>query len=137
MLQECFRHGPAVYYGHAAESDPETVRRPNGGIHMKRTILAIMLVLAAFAAWGQDLAAFQSGFQTFATDMAATLSYNATVGNNWSDAYIGQFPHLGLNAAPPARHSRAQPVEDRSVVVVDAELADHPGGPVGATTVRR
>lgn len=66
---------------------------------MKRTILAIMLVLAAFAAWGQDLAAFQSGFQTFATDMAATLSYNATVGNNWSDAYIGQFPHLGAGIA--------------------------------------
>jgi hypothetical protein len=52
--------------------------------------------LAATGLWAQDLAAFQDGFETFATDMAATLSYNATIGNNWSDAYIGGFPHFGV-----------------------------------------
>jgi hypothetical protein len=59
-----------------------------------------MMVLAAVAgAWGQTLAGFQSGFTTFSADMASTLSYNATVGNNWSDAYIGGFPHFGVGLA--------------------------------------
>jgi hypothetical protein len=62
---------------------------------MKRFVLILMMSLAATGLWAQDLAAFQDGFETFATDMAATLSYNATIGNNWSDAYIGGFPHFG------------------------------------------
>lgn len=67
---------------------------------MKRAILISMMVLAAAAgAWGQTLAEFQSGFTTFSADMASTLSYNATVGNNWSDAYIGGFPHFGVGLA--------------------------------------
>ena len=66
---------------------------------MKRFILIAMIALAAAGAWAQNLATFQSGFQTFAVDMAATLSYNATVGNNWSDAYIGKLPHFGVGLA--------------------------------------
>jgi len=67
---------------------------------MKRVILISMMVLAVAAgAWGQTLADFQSGFTVFSADMASTLSYNATVGNNWSDAYIGGFPHFGVGLA--------------------------------------
>lgn len=67
---------------------------------MKRLIVVALIVLAAVGAWAQtDLAQFQAGFQAFAEDMAKTLSYNATVGNNWSDAYIGQFPHFGAGVA--------------------------------------
>jgi hypothetical protein len=66
---------------------------------MKRFVLILMMSLAAAGLWAQDLAKFQSGFETFATDMAATLSYNATIGNNWSDAYIGKFPHFGVGVS--------------------------------------
>ncbi len=67
---------------------------------MKRVILISMMVLAAAAgAWGQTLSEFQSGFTAFSADMASTLSYNATVGNNWSDAYLGGFPHFGVGLA--------------------------------------
>ena len=67
---------------------------------MKRFILISMIVLAAAAgAWGQTLADFQAGFTVFSADMASTLSYNATVGNNWSDGYIGGFPHFGVGLA--------------------------------------
>ncbi len=67
---------------------------------MKRVLLISMIVLAATAgAWSQDLSTFQSGFTTFSADMASTLSYNATIGNNWSDAYIGGFPHFGVGLA--------------------------------------
>jgi len=74
---------------------------------MKRAILISMMVLAAAAgAWGQTLADFQSGFTAFSADMASTLSYNATVGNNWSDAYIGQLvgvpPHFGVGVSSGA-----------------------------------
>ncbi|PKL07589.1 MAG: hypothetical protein CVV51_13310 [Spirochaetae bacterium HGW-Spirochaetae-7] len=77
---------------------------------MKRIILISMMALAVAAgAWGQTLSEFQSGFTAFSADMASTLSYNATVGNNWSDAYIGGFPHfgvglaVGITAVPSAR----------------------------------
>ncbi|OHD81349.1 MAG: hypothetical protein A3J97_04655 [Spirochaetes bacterium RIFOXYC1_FULL_54_7] len=66
---------------------------------MKRFVLILMMSLAAAGLWAQDLAVFQEGFESFATDMAATLSYNATIGNNWSDAYIGKFPHLGVGVS--------------------------------------
>lgn len=66
---------------------------------MKRLILISMMALAAAGAWAQDLATFQAGFTTFSVDMASTLSYNATVGNNWSDAYLGSFPHFGVGLA--------------------------------------
>ncbi|MBU0928661.1 MAG: hypothetical protein KKA67_12985 [Spirochaetes bacterium] len=66
---------------------------------MKRFVLISTMALVAAGAWAQDLKTFQTGFETFAADMAPTLSYNATVGNNWSDAYIGNFPHLGVGVA--------------------------------------
>ncbi|TFG81653.1 MAG: hypothetical protein E4H20_09375 [Spirochaetales bacterium] len=66
---------------------------------MKRFILIALMVMMAAGAWAQDLGDFQTGFQAFAVDMSATLSYNATVGNNWSDAYIGQFPRFGVGLA--------------------------------------
>lgn len=66
---------------------------------MKRFVLISMMALAAAGAWAQDLATFQAGFTTFSVDMASTLSYNATVGNNWSDAYLGSFPHFGVGLA--------------------------------------
>ena len=66
---------------------------------MKRIAIVILLALVAAGAWGQDLAGFQEGFDGFATALAPTLSYNATAGNNWSDAYIGNFPRFGVGAA--------------------------------------
>lgn len=67
---------------------------------MKRTaFLSIALLAAAGAAYSQDLADFQTGFTAFSGDLAATLSYNATVGNNWSDAYVGGFPRFGVGVA--------------------------------------
>jgi hypothetical protein len=66
---------------------------------MKRFILILMMSMAATGLWAQNLEDFQAGFENFATDMAATLSYNATIGNNWSDAYIGKFPHFGVGVS--------------------------------------
>ena len=66
---------------------------------MKRFVLILMMSLAAAGLWAQNLEDFQAGFEAFATDMASTLSYNATVGNNWSDAYIGKFPHFGVGVS--------------------------------------
>jgi len=69
------------------------------GGSMKRFILVCTMTLAAIGAWAQDLSDFQDGFEIFAGQMAPTLSYNATIGNNWSDAYIGNFPHFGVGVA--------------------------------------
>lgn len=66
---------------------------------MKRIAIVILLALVAFGAWAQDLGDFQNGFTGFASALAPTLSYNATAGNNWSDAYIGNLPHFGIGAA--------------------------------------
>lgn len=70
---------------------------------MKR-ILCILVVLfvIAFGAFAQsvDFTAMQSSFDQFATDVANSLPFNALIGLNWSDAYIGQLlgtpPHFGI-----------------------------------------
>lgn len=66
---------------------------------MKRFVSILMMSLAAAGLWAQDLGNIQEKFESFATDMAATLSYNATIGNNWSDAYLGKFPHFGVGVS--------------------------------------
>lgn len=91
---------------------------------MKRIVLISMMALAAAGAWAQDLGTFQTGFETFATDMAATLSYNATIGNNWSDAYIGQLPHFGVGLAVGFTAVPAASVESFMQTALNQPLPD-------------
>lgn len=69
---------------------------------MKRfvLVLAALSILAAGAtAQVYDLDQFQTAFQTFADDMAGVLAANSTVGNVWSQAYVGGFPRFGAGLA--------------------------------------
>lgn len=64
-----------------------------------QTVLAVVLALAVagpVAAQIENLDTFQDGFQEFSDSFANSLPMNATIGLNWSDAYIGQ-----LLAVPP------------------------------------
>lgn len=66
---------------------------------MKRAFLVILVLLSAsavFAAPGVSFANFQSGFSEFAQDLANGAPFNSSIGLNWSQAYIGQFPHFGI-----------------------------------------
>ncbi len=66
---------------------------------MKRSlaIAAIALTVAA-TAYTQTLEGFQTAFSNFTGAMADSLALNSTIGSNWSDAYVGKFPHLGVGA---------------------------------------
>lgn len=65
------------------------------------TILALLVLLTA-PVFGQTVnyADFEAGFKDFASDLASGLPLNATIGNTWSDAYIGQLlggvPRFGV-----------------------------------------
>ena len=65
---------------------------------MKRSfVLALAIVLVVAAAGAQEtLAGFKTEFENFAGDLAGALAVNSTIGSNWSDAYIGKFPHFGV-----------------------------------------
>ena len=43
-----------------------------------------------------EYSAYEDGFEAFATEVAKSLPFNAAIGLNWSDAYIGNFPHFGV-----------------------------------------
>lgn len=63
---------------------------------MKRTIAVLMIAFAASCAYAQvKLGDFKSTFTDFATDMAGAIAVDSTLGANWSDAYVGKFPHMG------------------------------------------
>jgi hypothetical protein len=64
----------------------------------KMLLVAALLAALTAAAWAQDVpyADFQADFQAFADGVANSLPVLATVGLNWSPAYIGQFPHFGV-----------------------------------------
>lgn len=67
---------------------------------MKRIVLIVaMISIIAFSLGAQDLKEFQTQFEAFAGAMAPVLSYNATTGDVWSTAYLGNFPHLGAGLA--------------------------------------
>ncbi|MDR0643666.1 MAG: hypothetical protein LBG05_01950 [Treponema sp.] len=71
---------------------------------MKRifTIAAITLTVA-FNGFSDDLADLQKNVDTFSAKLAASLPFNASMGLNWSDAYIGKLlgvpPHFGIGAS--------------------------------------
>ncbi len=62
----------------------------------KMLLVAALLAALTGASWAIDYATFQADFQAFADGVADSLPVSATVGLNWSPAYIGQFPHFGV-----------------------------------------
>lgn len=76
---------------------------------MKRSIIIVsILALLSVGAFAQvTLSDFQSSFEGFASDMVGTLAVNSTIGSNWSDAYIGGFPHFGAGIAVGAAFANA------------------------------
>ncbi len=67
---------------------------------MKRLVLialALLLVLATpLAAQNFDLGGFSDSFETLSAEVAGDLTFNSTLGLNWSDGHIGNFPHFGV-----------------------------------------
>jgi hypothetical protein len=64
---------------------------------VKKTVAAMIIGLAATCAYSQvQIGDFKDAFKDFATDMAGSLAVASTIGSNWSDAYVGSFPHMGL-----------------------------------------
>jgi opacity protein-like surface antigen len=67
----------------------------------KAIIIILILICAANSAFSQPtrLADLQSSADIFADSIAKSLPLNSMIGNNWSDAYIGQIldipPHFG------------------------------------------
>jgi hypothetical protein len=72
---------------------------------MKRSIvllLALSIAAAGATAQSTSFAEYQTAFATFADAMAGSLNINATVGDTWSSAYVGGFPHFGVGLAAGA-----------------------------------
>lgn len=63
---------------------------------MKRAFLVIIVLLSATAVFAVNFSTFQDGFSEFAQDLANGAPMNTSNGLQWSQAYIGQFPHFGL-----------------------------------------
>ena len=69
---------------------------------MKRLLLVIgIFALLSGGVWAQapDLSEFEASFQSFADGVANSLPITASIGLNWSHAYIGQFPHFGVGVS--------------------------------------
>jgi hypothetical protein len=67
---------------------------------MKNKMIIAALVLMLFGAGsvfaqGFDLGDLQEDMNAFSAEMAKTLPFNSTLGLNWADAHIGNFPHFG------------------------------------------
>lgn len=44
----------------------------------------------------QEFGEVEEAFGQFAKDLSSALPFASTIGLNWSDSYIGNFPHLGV-----------------------------------------
>jgi len=115
---------------------------------MKRLLCILVVLLAVAGAFAQttfDFAVFQDAADQFALDVANSLPFNASIGLNWSDAYIGQLldvpPHFGIGAAlgvttiPTAAVTTL--ITSLPGVTIPAEISDYLvyGVPIPAYTV--
>lgn len=67
---------------------------------MKRVLIVLsIMLLATTGLSAQTYDEFEGYFQTFADEVANSLPISASVGGNWSPAYIGQFPHFGVGVS--------------------------------------
>lgn len=93
---------------------------------MKRFLLVlVILVLAAGGLVAQTLEEFETSFQDFADGVANSLPITASVGLNWSPAYIGQFPHFGVGVSLGGMflpYDSAKPVVD--ALGLDAQVPE-------------
>ncbi|MFW5850428.1 MAG: hypothetical protein ACOCXN_11750 [Spirochaetota bacterium] len=66
---------------------------------MRRLLIVLLaLLLAATFASARDFEEYETSIKGFAEGVANSLPLNSSIGLTWSDAYIGQFPHLGVGA---------------------------------------
>jgi len=88
-----------------------------------------LLVTAGVSASSSEISLedLQTGFESFAAGVANTLGSASTTGLNWSSAYIGQFPHLGVGLTVGAAlipYANMQPIlETFGVTDIPAEFS--------------
>jgi hypothetical protein len=73
---------------------------------MKKSLILVIIVILSIGgfAFGQSidltqLDKYETAFDQFALGVANVLPMASTVGLQWSDAYVGQFPHLGFGVS--------------------------------------
>ena len=78
---------------------------------MKKSVfigfLCLSLILGSFSAFGQvpkNISDLQDGVAAFSKSLAKSLPFNASMGLNWSDAYVGKIlpsvpPHFGVGVS--------------------------------------
>jgi hypothetical protein len=67
-------------------------------IIMKKNLLVLLIIMMSgvYLAADTDYDSLQSSFEDFSSDLAEALPYASTTGLNWSEAYLGGFPHFGV-----------------------------------------
>jgi hypothetical protein len=76
-----------------------TQNYPAGGFmkfSSKPIFIFLILLLLTAQVNAIDLKELQSDIKEFAEDMSDALPFYSTIGLNWSDAYIGNFPSFGM-----------------------------------------
>jgi hypothetical protein len=91
-------------------------------------IVALVVGLAAFPAAAQTtFSDYEAGFKDFTDGVAQALPLNAAIGLNWSDAYIGNFPHFGIGltaGAATVPWSSFEKVDDELGGQISGEYSD-------------
>ena len=62
----------------------------------KLKALLLILVLSTSSVFSLDIKSIENTVEDFSSSMAGVLPFTSTIGLNWSDAYIGNFPHFGV-----------------------------------------
>lgn len=64
---------------------------------MKKLLLILLILMTALSfVMAQNYSDLEDSFQSFSDQMAEALPYASTIGLNWSNAYLGGFPHFGV-----------------------------------------
>ena len=84
----------------------------------KILILMIILVVGVSGVFAQvDFADMQDSFAAFSDDVSTSLPFASTIGLNWSDATVRNFPHFGVGITTGAVMIPAEAFTDLASVM--------------------
>ena len=105
---------------------------------MRRFIVGLLLLALAATGFAQTTVAdYEDAFDDFSSEVANALPFNSTLGLNWSDSFIGKFPHFGVGlmvGATTIPYAAFEPIEQALNLALDSQLEQF-GAPIPAIAV--
>jgi len=79
---------------------------------IKPILIFLVMFILAVPIFAVDIKSLKQTSKAFSEEMVNALPFNSSIGLNWSDAYIGGFPHFGIGLSAGFTTMDIKPIWD-------------------------